>query len=90
MPPSHDWGAGPSRALRDSHSGGALFVSQVFQVARPVRPKPPTVHLIVLSRMARSLEVDDRIVTRRRKRLLSLVTQLMAALQKEIPHDERP
>jgi hypothetical protein len=43
------------------------------------------VHLIVLSRMARSLEVDDAIAQPRKRRLLSLVTQLMAALQKEIP-----
>jgi hypothetical protein len=43
------------------------------------------VHLIALSRLARSLEVDATIRTPRKKRLLALTTQLMAELQKEIP-----
>ena len=53
-------------------------------MARPVKARRPTQHLITLSRLARSIEVDERIPIRRRKRLLQLLAQAMGELQKEL------
>jgi hypothetical protein len=49
-----------------------------------VKSRRATQHLITLSRLARSIEIDERIPLRRRKRLLQLLAQAIGELQKEI------
>lgn len=53
-------------------------------MARPVKTRSPAQHLIALSRMARSIEIDDTRTPQRRKRILTLLAQLIAELQKDI------
>jgi hypothetical protein len=53
-------------------------------LSRPVKPRSASEHLVTLSRMSRSFEVDLSITKRRRTRLLQLAAQLMAELQKDL------
>lgn len=53
-------------------------------MARPIQPRTPAQHLVQLSRMARSIEVDTARSTQRKKRILTLLAQLIAELQKDI------
>lgn len=41
-------------------------------------------HVITVTRMTRSIEVDESLSTRRKTRLLELLVQLTSELQKEI------
>lgn len=53
-------------------------------LARPVKKRRPTQHLITLSRLTRSVEIDESLNPRRRRRLLQLLAQAIGELQKEI------
>jgi hypothetical protein len=51
-------------------------------VPRPVIPKPATEHLLVLTRMLQSVEVDSSLETRRKGRLRNKIGDLMEEWQK--------
>lgn len=51
-------------------------------MARPVKPKPATEHLLALTRMLQSVEVDPSLEKRRKGRLCSKIGDLMEEWQK--------
>lgn len=53
-------------------------------MARPIKPKTPAEHLLTLSNLLRSVEVDETLSTRRRRNLAELAGALMAEFQKEL------
>lgn len=59
-------------------------------MARPVKPKPATEHLLALTRMLQSVEVDPSLETRRKGRLTNKIGELMDEWQKvAIPSSTR-
>lgn len=74
----------PPRAAGPQFIWGPSLTRGGLPLARPVEPRSPSEHLVILSRMSRSFELDSKLSPRRRKRLLNLVAQLMAELQKEL------
>ena len=51
-------------------------------MARPVKPKPATEHLLALTRMLQSVEVDPSLEKRRKGRLCTKIGDLMEEWQK--------
>ncbi len=49
-------------------------------MARPITPKPLSDHRLALVRMQRSIEVDDNIDERRKKRLIEKLEDAVAEL----------
>lgn len=53
-------------------------------MTRPVKIRTPSEQLTVLSRMLQQVQMDERIGSRRKKRLATQITELMAEFQKEV------
>lgn len=51
-------------------------------MARPVIPKPAVEHLLVLTRMLQSVDVDDSLESRRKGRIRLKIGDLMEEFQK--------
>lgn len=62
----------------------AFTLPESPRLSRPVQPRPMSEHVITVTRMTRSIEVDESLSTRRKTRLLELLVQLTSELQKEI------
>lgn len=58
-------------------------------MSRPVEPREPSEQVILLSRMLRQVEVDERYARRRKRTLVQKISDLMSEFQKEVgTHDE--
>lgn len=58
-------------------------------MSRPVEPREPSEQVILLSRMLRQVEVDERYARRRKRTLVLKISDLMSEFQKEVgAHDE--
>lgn len=53
-------------------------------MSRPVEPKEPSMQMTVLLRMRRQVEMDERIPSRRKKRIQTLLNDLLGEFQKEL------